>query len=392
MRLTPLKQPKPLKPLAELELCEKCAERTGIEAGELEIVDAERCIYCCGLLSKIEELRDRILGDLKEYEFETFLVGTRLEGSIKAFEEYLQDSYGLEAERSIRYEFNRELSLKLQEAGKIPDFDRPDVTILFNAEKREFEYRIRPVYIYGRYIKRVRNISQTRWLCSKCKGKGCEECNFQGKRYYTSVEELIANPCVEIFKAEKAILHGAGREDVDARMLGNGRPFVLEIVNPKLRRIDLGELERLINEKSSPKVVVKDLEMSDEKTLKFIKGAAFRKKYRAKVRFERQVEEEKLGEAIAQLSNRVIQQRTPLRVLHRRADLVRKRRTHKIEVLLCKNDLAVLEIEADSGLYIKELVSGDEGRTVPSLSELLGVRAWVEKLDVVGVYDKNNYG
>ncbi len=376
-----------LKPIEELELCIRCAERTGIKA---RIVDAEECVACNGILWKTGELRDRILEDLKGYEFGTFLIGTRLEGSIKAFEEFLHEEYGVEEGRSIKYELNRELSLKLQEAGKIPDFERPDVTILFNAERKEFVYQIRPVYLYGKYIKRVRNISQTRWLCSKCGGAGCEECDFKGKKYYTSVEELIAEPLIETFKAENAILHGAGREDVDARMLGSGRPFVIEIINPKVRSISLKELERLVNERSAPKVIVRDLSFSDEKKVRFIKGAAFKKRYRAKIRFEREVREDELRQAVERLSYATILQKTPSRVLHRRSDLLRKKRTHELKILLHKNSVAVLEVEADAGLYIKELVSGDEGRTTPSLSELLGLKAWVEKLDVVEVQDRKS--
>ncbi|HDN68368.1 MAG TPA: hypothetical protein ENG23_02140, partial [Methanomicrobia archaeon] len=58
---------------------------------------------------------------------------------------------------------------------------------------------------------------------------------------------------------------------------------------------------------------------------------------------------------------------------------------------------AVVEIKCEGGLYIKELVSGDGGRTKPSLSELLGaevggaeeggveVKAEVKELDVLEV-------
>ena len=28
-------------------------------------------------------------------------------------------------------------------------------------------------------------------------------------------------------------MHGSGREDIDVRMLGHGRPFILEFVNPR---------------------------------------------------------------------------------------------------------------------------------------------------------------
>jgi tRNA pseudouridine synthase 10 len=45
-------------------------------------------------------------------------------------------------------------------------------------------------------------------------------------------------------------------------------------------------------------------------------------------------------------------------------------------------------IRCDGGLYIKELVSGDGGRTKPNLSELLGteVEAEVKELDVMDVF------
>lgn len=44
-----------------------------------------------------------------------------------------------------------------------------------------------------------------------------------------------------------------------------------------------------------------------------------------------------------------------------------------------------MEIHGEGGLYIKELISGDEGRTEPSLAGLLGVGAEVTALDVVAV-------
>jgi tRNA pseudouridine synthase 10 len=45
-------------------------------------------------------------------------------------------------------------------------------------------------------------------------------------------------------------------------------------------------------------------------------------------------------------------------------------------------------VTGEAGLYIKELVSGDNGRTHPSLSEALGVPTRVTSLDVVLVEEK----
>jgi tRNA pseudouridine synthase 10 len=46
---------------------------------------------------------------------------------------------------------------------------------------------------------------------------------------------------------------------------------------------------------------------------------------------------------------------------------------------------ATIEIHGEGGLYVKELVSGDEGRTEPSLAGELGVDATVTALDVIDV-------
>ena len=366
-----------------IKLCTKCHRRLGIYG---QIVKPEECIACSGILWKIDDIADEIAKELEGYEFETFVVGSRIYGSLKAFESYLSDELGVDRDsKSLKVQFNRELSGKLAfKLGKKISFKEPDVTVIYDLENPSFEIQIRPLYVYGRYKKRVRGISQTRWLCTKCNGKGCEVCDWTGKRY-TSVEELIAEPMLKIFNGTNAILHGSGREDVDARMLGNGRPFIMEIQNPRKRFVDLKEVERFVNEYTKGKVVVFDLKFAKPKDMEFLKSAGFRKVYRAKVEFEREVSKEELEKAVEAIKNTVIMQRTPTRVLHRRADILRKRRTHDIKILLHRGKVAVLEIEADSGLYIKELISGDCGRTKPSLSEVLGVDAKVTKLDVIRV-------
>ncbi len=357
-------------------LCVKCSKRTGIQGS----ATPNECLICSGILWKVDEIADEIVEKLKDYEFETFLVGSRVYGSLKTLEDYLN----LKDSKSLKHQFNRELSRAIaSKTGKRFDPKEPDITIIYDLENPSFEIQIAPLYIYGRYKKRVRGLSQTRWLCGFCNGKGCEICGWTGKRYI-SVEEMIAEPMREFVGGKHAVLHGSGREDVDARMLGSGRPFIVEIQEPKRRKIDLKELERIVNERCKGKVVVFDLKFAKARDVEFLKSAGFRKVYRAKVVFEREVSREELKKALEKLKTE-IHQRTPLRVLHRRADLVRVRRVHNAEIILHRGRVAVIRIEADSGLYIKELVSGDQGRTKPSLSELLGVQAYVEKLDVIEV-------
>ena len=357
-----------------IDVCEECYRALGF--GRL----SKDCMICSGLLKRIDDVADEIFEVLKGYEFDSFLIGCKSYGSLKALEDYLN----LDERKRLKYRFSRELSRVFAEkSGKIPS-KNPDVTIIYDLENLSFEIQVSPLYIYGRYRKRVRGLSQTRWICRFCNGRGCEVCGWTGRRYI-SVEEMIVEPMVNFVGGSNGILHGSGREDVDARMLGNGRPFIVEIENPKRRKIDLKELEDYVNDFCRGKVVVSDLKFASSKDVEFIKSARFVKVYRVKVLFDGEVDIGKIEEALRILKEKPIHQRTPLRVLHRRSDLVRIRRIYDADVILHRGRIAVLRIVAESGLYIKELISGDEGRTKPSLSEILGVKCWVEKLDVIEV-------
>lgn len=210
------------------------------------------------------------------------------------------------------------------------------------------------------------------------------ECNFTGKTYAESVEELIAAPVLEAAQAREHALHGAGREDVDARMLGSGRPFVLEISSPRRRTLDLGMLQQKINQLASGKVEVRGLCFVKSSVVERVKEMKAEKSYRAKVAFGRVVNYVGLQAALQELLGE-IEQRTPYRVRHRRADLMRSRRVLSIEGKLTGEREALIELVCDGGLYVKELISGDEGRTHPNLSSLLGTSAQVSELDVLEV-------
>jgi tRNA pseudouridine synthase 10 len=72
-------------------------------------------------------------------------------------------------------------------------------------------------------------------------------------------------------------------------------------------------------------------------------------------------------------------------VAHRRAKKVRERKIYSCTLESLEGAIAGLVIETGSGTYIKELVSGDAGKTQPNISELLGVSCTVKELDVLEI-------
>jgi len=156
------------------------------------------------------------------------------------------------------------------------------------------------------------------------------------------------------------------------------------VKNAKRRSVDLSSLEERINESARGKVEVLGLKYTDGGEVERIKGVRADKVYRLSVSFDDKISEERLKSSLGLITGEIDQQ-TPSRVLHRRADRVRRRKVYSIEVESFNSDQAVLLVRCEGGLYVKELVSGDGGRTNPSLSKALGTGAEVVEVDVIDV-------
>lgn len=347
------------------------------------ILNQERsCFLCNNIFDKTDEIIKNISPN---FEFNSFHVGTKVPEEIMKKEEILKEKYGLQYQESIKQELNRELGKKIGLNTK-KEFKREkeDATIIIHPYEFKTEYIINPLFIYGRYNKFVRGIPQTKWLCRRCKGKGCSKCNQTGKMYEESIQELITELFLNETKGTDSAFHGAGREDIDVLMLGKGRPFVLEIKSPQVRYIDLQKLELEVNKTNKGKIRISELCYVEKDIVEKIKNTPMRKTYLAEIDISlNEDEKEKIEEFF---SNRDIYQETPNRVMHRRVDKTRIRKVYK--VLTSKENCSSLEIYCDGGLYIKELISGDEARTNPSIAELLGKNIKCVLLNVISIEEK----
>jgi tRNA pseudouridine synthase 10 len=172
-------------------------------------------------------------------------------------------------------------------------------------------------------------------------------------------------------------------------MLGRGRPFVIEVKKPKRRFLDLRSLTKTVNERALGKVKVSNLRLANKDMVRWLKKEeAAEKVYRAIVEFQKPVKDKELSLLEKSLVNTVVKQQTPLRVLHRRADLVREKYIYEAKVKRLTPTRIELKLRCQGGLYIKELITGDDGRTTPNVSEIVGVRALPLELDVLGVLMK----
>jgi tRNA pseudouridine synthase 10 len=244
------------------------------------------------------------------------------------------------------------------------------------------------IYIAGRYLKFSRNLSQTPWI-------------LDGERLMeSSVQDLIIDQIKKFVKCDDIKFSSSGREDVDVRMLGRGRPFILEVLNPRIIDIDskqFSSMRSAINE-SQNDVAVRDLQIVSKNSLQtdLKEGESEKTKtYQALCCISRPLTDSDI-ELLDNTKDLLIRQKTPIRVLHRRTLSVRERLIYRLwaervnESDVCDqfkdsiDRIFKLNLITQSGTYIKEFVHSDFGRTEPHLADILGnCRADILQLDVM---------
>jgi tRNA pseudouridine synthase 10 len=378
---------KALKILASNGFSETARELLKKMKKRLPVKSPKKCFLCEDRMRNIEQLAKNASALLNEYEYSNFLVGIELPVNAEEREDEFKAEFAVDHGENMRNEFGRLIGKKVAEqTGKPAEFMKPNVVVLVNPYSETVKLRVNPLFVAGRYRKITRGIPQSKWFCSECRGRGCKKCNWTGKMYPESVEEIIGKPFLEATEGIRSSFHAAGREDIDARMLGAGRPYVIEIERPRRRFLDLKKLEQDINAYGKGKVEVSSLAYADKNGVRKLKKAeSTQKRYRVTIKFENTVTPQDLNRLKSRLTNTMIIQETPLRVLHRRADLTREKYIYDVDVKRLSPNKVEMKLRCQGGLYVKELVTGDEGRTRPSASEILGNRAKPVKLDVLNV-------
>lgn len=456
------------------------------------------CPFCENLYEEANLLADIIHDAIQPYQATRLQLGARIPKDQIEGEEELRKRLGAGGSDALKSGLVTEIARNLNDRmeGKKLVNDKPQILALIDVLTLTVELDIRAHYLYGRYQKLERGIPQTRWPCRACKGRGCEKCDGTGLQYKKSVQDLIGNPLLGLFEAKEHAFHGMGREDIDVRCMGQGRPFVIEMKEPKTRTVDLQAAMAAINEAAEGSINITGLRDSNRSEVVRVKDTPAEKSYTIRFRVmplseaehavltapvdlthvdvqdrgskgrknpkrrnrrgDRKNDHKKplpavievvegptedelkalkkpelvekaismglaksgtkgdlierimsagppapvtfdlptkelIEETITKLAGVKLAQRTPERVAHRRADLIRRRTVFETsEPVIEVMDDGVMEVEftlrCESGTYVKETVHGDGGRTQPSLSSLIKAKCDVLWLDVGDIH------
>jgi tRNA pseudouridine(54/55) synthase len=246
------------------------------------------CPFCENLFDEAPLLAELIKEAVGERECFRLQLGARIPKDQTEAEDHLRKRFGAGGSAPLKASLVDEVARQLNDIdfGIKLVIDKPEILALIDVLTLTVELDIRSHYVYGRYRKLARGIPQTKWPCRTCKGRGCARCDQTGLQYQSSVQGFIGDPLLEIFGSREHAFHGMGREDIDVRCLGRGRPFVIELKNPMKRDVDSEMVMKVINESASGQLEVTDMRPSNRSEVVRVKDTPAEKSYTIRYRIE----------------------------------------------------------------------------------------------------------
>ena len=317
-------------------------------------------------MDNIDELLTLVLGVLKEYQFKTFLIGAILPLQMLEKEDQVRARFKIKGTESIKSDLTKELGKLLgHKTRKRVDYRRPDVIINIDVARTQVTARSRAIYLFGRYVKKVRGLNQKQERCKFCSGKGCMQCDNTGLSGFDSVEGIILKKLIDSLKCDSAKFAWVGGEDKDSLVLDKGRPFFVKVINPRTRFAKPKQVS--FNDGVKAKFI-KEVERLPDKPLKF------KVKVKITIECERSIDDSAL-ERLKQLDN------SSVKFVGKNSRQVSKN-IHEFNAKASNSTLDVVML-ADGGLTIKQFVNGDD--IEPSISQLVGCKATCKSFDVLSV-------
>jgi len=327
-------------------------------------VEGVACYICGGMLTDVEKYAHEAVKHLGDIHFETFAVGTTMPSDVVEREAEVVKRFLITTGEPIKHEINRRIGKEMLGllTGKRVDKLRPNVVVRIDLLTGKVTVVRNPLLVEGKYLKLSRRVAQAKRF---------------GSVKTTLLEKL--QYVRDLFGGSEHVIHVSGREDSDVRMLGPGRPLVVEIKQPIRYR---GQVPPLADDE----VVFSPVGFTTREEVRRLKEKAKVdiKLYRALVYSERPLAAEDLGK-IGELSGKIITQYTPRRIKRLHPRRKRTRMVYELAWRLISPHVFELFVRCQGGLYVKEFIHGDGGRTAPSVAEILNSYLEVLELDVLSV-------
>ena len=322
-----------------------------------------KCYICKNLFENLDFMLSNIYEKSDDVDFKTFNLGIILKNSFLERDDLIKSKFKLKGIENIKFGVSAEIIKKISRRTKSKRIvDNPDLFIQANFKDESCTIRTKPLFVYGRYNKKIRKLPQKQVLCKSCNGIGCHNCNFDGLETLESVESNISNFLIKKFDGNQVKINWIGGEDQSSLVLGDGRPFFAKILNPKSRNRILRKSLKL-----------EDISLSELKKIPIPpKGSiAFKSKVSIIIDTKKPI-------SLTQLKKLDILKNSEIHDTGKNKKNTQKR-IYKISYKKLGKTSFLLDLLLDGGIPIKSFIQNSE--ITPNVSELLDNQCRCKSLD-----------
>jgi tRNA pseudouridine synthase 10 len=298
-----------------------------------------------------------------DYNFNTFLIGATLPAKLFEKEDRIRARLKIRGRENIKSQLTRNLRKMFSEMTKKQiDFLHPDLMINLQFQRDtclDIDIKMRPLIMLGRYIKNNRGMPQR----SGGEHNSGSELSVQRQSFPSvnlaprlgsvictsedsSIQSIISREILRLTKGDGLKFSWIGSEDENSLVSGSGRPFFVQIRNPKTIYLD----ERRLNfPRYGLSVNIEQFfGKLPEQPIQFIA------KTRIVIRASRQMGEEEFLRIKSLANSRVVFRNQKKKLKSS------EKRIYSLDIVKKSKEIFELDVVADGGLAIKQFVEGRE--------------------------------
>ena len=325
--------------------------------------DHKTCYICKNIFGSLELVLSNIFEKSSHFDFKTFHLGITLKPSFLERDDYLKSKFKIKGIENVKFTIAKELAKKISRRTNSKRItDDPDLFIQANFKDESCILRAKPMFVYGRYNKKIRKLPQKQGLCRSCNGIGCHNCDFKGIENLQSIEGKISNLFIKKFDCNQVKINWIGGEDQSSLVLGKGRPFFAKILNPKKRN-------RILRKTSD----LEGVYLSELQKLSIQPKGSIPFKSKVSITIDT-----KKPISLTQLKKLKILENAEIQDFSRDKRSIKKR-IYKVGYKKLGKTSFILDLFADGGISIKSLIQQSD--VVPNVSELLENQCECKKFD-----------
>ena len=302
----------------------------------------------------------------ENYSYRSFTIGSSLPYYMFDKEDYIRSRYKLKDIEDIKSSFNFEIRNKFKYLSKKKlNLNNPDIKInIFISGYNEYSITIlsRSLFLLGKYNKK-KFMAQREKSSLKSDPNGDHDEIISKKQ---TIETIIKKTLSNYIRSDRMVFTWYGSEDDNSQVLGKGRLFLIQLINPRERTIKINKV--FTDDGMSFKIIEK------KDVLGNIKGN-FRIKNKIFIKASDPIDKIHLIN-LMKLNNSIISYCYKSKIIYKKIYYIGFKKLDPFHL--------IINIECDSGLFLRQFV---EGRNFiePNISLVLHTQCECLKFDIMDI-------